>query len=390
MKIAVFCKAPIPEGSAPSTYVLNVCRVMQACGHEVTVFGCLRSKPSRFPVNGEIDGVVYRNFPTFQKHKLLAYLYDNCWGNWVVKTLSQFDKPDLVFLYGGLTSEAKVIHNYCKKKGILYGAFNAEWYTPESFSLATSKSHVEQAMGLIPYNAAHADVAIQISTLLTKHFQENGVKTIFIPNIVDLTEPKWDCRKLAVQDGVLRLAYAGVPGVGKDELATVVRAIGLLPADKREKTQLHIYGPDEKGLLAYLQSQEIDAIPSYVICHGRQKQNEIPAKLNECHFTVLIRKPSLRTNAGFSTKMVESFAAGIPMIANYTGDIATYLQDGVNGIVVADDSAEACMHALIRAFNMLENNHMMRQAAIVTAKEHFDYRKHIDPMQQFLKAAQEG
>ena len=74
------------------------------------------------------------------------------------------------------------------------------------------------------------------------------------------------------------------------------------------------------------------------------------------------------------------------MIANCTGDIATYLQDGANGIVVADDSAEACMHALIRAFNMLENNHMMRQAAVATAQEHFDYRKYIDTMQQFLQS----
>lgn len=390
MKIAVFCKAPFPEGTAASTYVLNVCRVMQSCGHEVTVFGCLRNKPARFPVNGEIDGIAYRNFPAFQKNKLLVYLYDNCWGEYIVNTLSRQRGVDIAFLCGGLVKEAKKVNAYCKRKGILYGAFNSEWYTPESFSSSVKKSYVEQATGLIPYNATHADVAIQISTLLTEHFQKNGVRTVMMPNIVDLTDPKWNGRKSAPAGDILKLAYAGVPGVGKDELGTVIEAMTMLPEAYRKKVELNIYGPTQAKLQEYLNMVGVAHIPDTVICHGRKNQNEIPALLNDCHYTVLIRKPSLRTNAGFSTKMVESFAAGLPMIANVTGDIGTYLKDGVNGVVVADDTAQACRDALIRAVDLLPSNQSMRQAAIATAQEHFDYRGYIGQMQQFLQSVKKN
>jgi glycosyltransferase involved in cell wall biosynthesis len=206
-----------------------------------------------------------------------------------------------------------------------------------------------------------------------------------IPNVVNLSDKKWNVRKNVACDGKFKLAYAGVPGVGKDELATVVEAIKLLPQDMQSKVEFHIYGPDEKTLLSYLKSQGVEEIPDFVVSHGRQKQDEIPARLNDCHYTVLIRKPTLRTNAGFSTKMVESFAAGVPVIANITGDIATYLKDGENGIIVANETVEACRDALIRAYKYLENNSVMRRASIKTAQDNFDYRIYKEDMEDFLR-----
>jgi glycosyltransferase involved in cell wall biosynthesis len=125
-------------------------------------------------------------------------------------------------------------------------------------------------------------------------------------------------------------------------------------------------------------------IPNNVICHGRAKQIDIPRYINGCHYTVLIRKPSLRTNAGFSTKMVESFAAGVPMIANITGDIGSYLKNGVNGIVVEDDTVKACAEAIQKALNALDKNDDMRSCAFETAEIYFDYRKYINLMKGYL------
>jgi len=384
VKIAVLMKGPFPEGMASSSYVLNVCRVIASCGHRVKVFGCARSKTERFSATGEIDGISYKIFPAFSKTKPIVYLYDNFWGRYITDVLKKEGQFDVVLLFGGRRSEAKRVFSFCKKNKFLYGAFDCEWFTSESFSNSVSPRIVTDSTALIPFNVEHADFAILISSLLLKHFQKQKVPSIFIPNIVDLNEAKWCCRKSLAEKQVLKLAYAGVPGVGKDELGTVFSAISTLPEEKKGKVELHIYGSTDAQLKNYLDLVGVREVPEGVFCHGRKAQHEIPAFLNECHYTVLIRKPTLRANAGFSTKMVESFAAGIPMIANLTGDIGTYLKDSENGIVVRDDSVEACRDAILKAFELLPRNTEMRKAALDTATEHFDYRKYVSPMKEFL------
>ena len=391
MNILILSRASFPEGNALSTYILNVCRTIVAAGHHVTVIGCRRDEKTSFPVTGEFEGIEYFNFDTQKHSKPIVYLFDKYWARYAVHMLSRFKKTDIAFLYGTTTSTAKIVFRYCKRHGIRYGAFNSEWYTPESFSKDQSPRYVADMTGLIPFNAEHADAAIQISTLLTNYFTEHHVKTVMIPNLVDLRDEKWNCRRDNIGTDVLKLAYAGVPGKGKDELSTVIEAIALLPEELKKRTELHIWGPDQKYLENYLDEKKglLQELSENLFIYGRAKQSEIPALINGCHFTVLIRKPSLRANAGFSTKMVESFAAGVPFMANLTGDIGTYLKDGVNGIVVREETPAACAETIKRAHELLSQNPQMRKAALQTAETEFDFHKYTAAMKTFLQNIEE-
>ena len=389
MRIAVITKAPFPDGNASSTYILNVCRVMERCGHHVTVLGCRRGLKTDYPIEGAFDGIEYVNFDSVRRGKVLTYLYDNFFERYAIHKLRRLGDQDVVFLYGGTVTVASALKRYCERKNMKFGAFECEWFTKDSFSSQVSQKHITDIVNLIPYAAKNADVAILISSYLTKYFLSCNVPSIMIPNIVDLADEKWNVRRSDVPCDKMKIAYAGIPGVGKDELGTVIKAIELLPEQLKEKVELHVYGPGDEEMMFYLKPQGVETLPSNVICHGRQKQDLIPECLNECHYTVLIRKPGQRANAGFSTKMVESFAAGIPFIANITGDIATYLKDGENGIVVADDSVEACRDALIRAWELLCKNTEMRAAAYKTAQDNFDYRLYVDTMRDFLSDIQD-
>ena len=384
MKVAIISKSAFPEGNASATYILNVSRVIKMCGNDVTVFGCYRGLQTSYPVEGSIEGINYHNFDAVEHSKISTYLYDNWFDRYAIKKLSKIKDLDAVLIYGGALSVAKAIRKYCLKKKILFGGIYCEWFDRNSYSAAVSPKYVEDMIGLIPYVARNSNIAITISSLLTDYFVNNCVHSVMIPNIVDLTDEKWNVKKHVEEQGKLKIAYAGVPGVGKDELGTVIKAMEILPETLQSKVELNVYGPDENEMMFYLNIQGVEKLPSNVICHGRQKQDQIPICLNECHYTVLIRKPGQRANAGFSTKMVESFAAGIPFIANITGDIATYLKDGENGIVVADESVEACRDALVRAWEMLDDNSRMREAAYKTAQDNFDYRLYVNVMKEFL------
>ena len=387
MNILVVSRAPFPDGNAASTYILNVCRTIKSAGHNVTVIGCRRGGQTDFAVNGELEGIKYVNFDTTKHPKVLVYLFDNYWERYALHMLSRFKKTDIVFLYGGKKRDAEAVCRYCKRHGIKYGAFNSEWFMPESFSKDISRKYVEEMTSLIPFNAENADVAIQISTLLTNYFKEHNVKTIMVPNLVDLRDKKWDCRCEKAAGDKLKLAYAGIPDVGKDELVTVIEAIALLPENLKKRTELHIWGANRQNMETHLGDRKglLQELSGNIFIYGRAKQSDIPRLINDCHFTVLIRKPSLRTNAGFSTKMVESFAAGVPVMANLTGDIGSFLKDGINGIVVRDESTEACMEAIKKAHELLENNPQMRKSALQTAETEFDFHKYNDAMKQFLQ-----
>lgn len=384
MNILILSTSPFPDGNASSTYILNVCRTMIACGHKVTVIGCRRAVKTDFPLQGSYEGIKYLNFDTTAHNKVVMYIYNLYFEVYAKYILRRFKDIDIVFLFGGTAPVVKTVKRHCKRKNIKLGALDCEWYTKDCFAPGVSKRYVKGTVEYTPCVVKNADCAILISSLLTRHYSENGVRSVMIPNIVDLTDAKWNVRKTVSEHDKLKIAYAGVPSVGKDELGTVIKAIGELPEDKKNNTELHVYGPDKREMMSYLATQGINDIPPQVVYHGRQQQNVIPALLNECHYTVLIRRPSLRANAGFSTKMVESFAAGIPFIANVTGDIGAYLKDGENGIVVADESVLACRDAIIRAWDLLDNNEQMRNAAYHTAEENFDYRLYVDTMKEFL------
>lgn len=77
MRITVISKAPFPDGTAPSTCILNVCRVMGRCGHHVTVIGCRRGHMTDYTVEGIFDGTEYVDFDSVRRGRVLTYLYDN-------------------------------------------------------------------------------------------------------------------------------------------------------------------------------------------------------------------------------------------------------------------------------------------------------------------------
>ena len=385
MRIAIISKAPFPKGNASSSYILNVARLMKLSGNDVSIIGCFRGVDMQYPIGGEIEGIKYMNYDTTKKNRLQLYYFERRWGHWVVKQIKK-QKLDIAFLFGGTVSSAKMIQQYCNENQILYGAFNCEWFTPETLSSIESKKSIDDICGIVPYNAKHSDIAIVISSLLKRYFDDNKVKTIMIPNVIDLKDSKWNCSSKKNSSEKLKLAYAGMPGEGKDELGVIIEAIDSLNDELKNNIELHIWGPTREVVIRQLSFQlEQDYFSkNNIYIHGRADQDSMPQLLNTCDFTVLIRKPSLRTNAGFSTKLVESFAAGVPVIANITGDIGSFLIDGENGIIANDDSVESCCEAIRRAYEMKNTISEMKNNSIRTAKTYFDYRVYESNMKDFF------
>ena len=124
-----------------------------------------------------------------------------------------------------------------------------------------------------------------------------------------------------------------------------------------------------------------------VFFKGRIERGEVLRYLEKADFTMLMRPPEERyAKAGFPTKVVESLAAGIPIICNYSSDLSLYLSDCQNAVIVEDYSVLSCSKALKKAIELLpEKRAQMRLAARETAEKYFDYTMYIDCIKEFIE-----
>jgi glycosyltransferase involved in cell wall biosynthesis len=105
----------------------------------------------------------------------------------------------------------------------------------------------------------------------------------------------------------------------------------------------------------------------------------------ESHFTVLLRPDERYARAGFPTKVVESVAAGVPVITTRTDDASLYIQDGREGILLDSESPRAFASGVRRILALGPAAWSeMGEAARRLAVSSFDYRAHVEPIRRFV------
>jgi glycosyltransferase involved in cell wall biosynthesis len=114
---------------------------------------------------------------------------------------------------------------------------------------------------------------------------------------------------------------------------------------------------------------------------------DVPGLLAQCDFMPLLRPNQRYAEAGFPTKVVESLAVGVPVVANLTGDLGEYLLDGENAFVAENWSVEAFVGAARRAWAARDRWSAMRDAARGTAQRSFDYRAHAENLGRFVEGS---
>ncbi|MFC3501708.1 glycosyltransferase [Micromonospora krabiensis] len=233
-----------------------------------------------------------------------------------------------------------------------------------------------------------ADRIIAISTALHDDFARRR-PTLVVPPQVDRAAYAPPAPPPLAEG--LRLLYAGTAGT-KDMLAVVVEGIRRLPAAERERVRLTIAGMtrDQAVSLSDLDGAGLDGLADGVIFLGRVPRERVLAELGRAHFSVLVRPDVGYSRAGFPSKVPESLAAGCPVLLNHTSDLARYVTDGREGLVVAGPSADDVRDALLRALALDDDGWWRMSRAARERAVDFDYRSWVPTVSDFVAGACRG
>ncbi|MEV4123053.1 glycosyltransferase [Micromonospora sp. NPDC049645] len=230
------------------------------------------------------------------------------------------------------------------------------------------------------------DRATAVSTTLAEYLAGHGMEVLVVPPQVDCDEFRAP-QPPPISDG-LRLLYAGTPG-RKDMLDVILRGISQLAPEHQRRVSLTIAGVSREAATAHsdLDVAVLDAVSADVRFLGRVPREAVLALLAQSHFSMLVRPTGGYAANGFPSKVPESLAAGCPVLLNHTSDLAAYVHDGVEGLVLDGNRPDDVRLAIERALRLRDEEWTaMSRAARSRARESFDHRAWRERVSAFVTA----
>jgi glycosyltransferase involved in cell wall biosynthesis len=384
-----------PDGDAAAARVLGIGKALRAAGHDVIFAGWEEQGRSQ-DLKME-EGYVYQGFPYIPQgdlpvssvsplRRLLRFVR---YGQNTLRWLGSQDlqSVNVVIAYHGGSWFVSRLMSLCKCHNIRLIVDCTEWYAPHNlpggrFGIPFLDNELRTRF----FNVATGQV-IAISSYLERYYLGRGCNVLRVPPLIDLQDEKWQLyQRSFVSDGVLHLVYAGTPGK-KDLLGNALRGLHML-WEERLPVKLHLVGPTHEVVSACLgiEAPLLNVIQDMLIYHGRVPQSDVPQLLARADFSVLLRPEERYAQAGFATKLVESLAAGVPVMANPTSDIAQFVRDGEEGILLDSHSPAAFVIGVKRALALSpEQREEMRTKARVCVERSFDFRVYVKQLETFVQ-----
>ena len=261
---------------------------------------------------------------------------------------------------------ANKILNICKKKEIPYIADCMDWLTSSSKSKIFDCIKNSDIWFELQYVNKKSDGLICISSFLSNYYNTYNKKTIIIPPLSPYKKESYN----RINNSIPRIIYAGIPcrldqplrdpSVAKDRLDIILRVINKVVLSGH-KVQLEIYGLTFRQFCVAFPEQKDEVKElierGYVVFYGKVKEDIVRNAIKKADFTILLREQNRMTNAGFSTKISESIALGVPVITNDSSDILKYLKDGLDSVIIDINDLDG---TVLKICNVLSNRYLMQ------------------------------
>lgn len=236
------------------------------------------------------------------------------------------------------------------------------------------------------------DGAIVISTHLERYMRprmRRGAGLLRIPILLDAHRFARSAGPGPIEGEYV--AFCGTLNEAKDGVLTLAKAFASI-CPEFPGLRLVLIGDSPKVSQIPRVRAFVDGlgIADRVVFVGIVGRSEPPQYLDRAAVLALARPSSLQASAGFPTKLGEYLATGRPVVVTRTGEIDTYLEDGVNVYFAPPDDvsafADRLRHVLQRAGEAALVGRRGREAAC----EFFDYRANGLRIREFIEQLRGG
>ncbi len=276
-----------------------------------------------------------------------------------IDIINGIEGEKVILFYGVKAIKLKKLIRFAKSKSIPY-IVDIEEYEDYGKSLHLINL-VRKIDSSIRMNFIYPRIKnlILISKYLEGKYKKNN-NTIVLPTTTNL-KPKEELKpNICKNTGKVKLIFAG--NIGKDfikERLDIVMKV-LLRNDFLQDISLDIVGVATEDLRTRFTETELEKFNIY----GKIDNIKCKEMLAKADFSLIPREFKRKTNAGFPTKLSESFAQGTPVIATDTSDIKDYIVDGKNGYLLSECTEDEFVKVFEKILKLsIEERYDMKQNA---------------------------
>jgi len=236
------------------------------------------------------------------------------------------------------------------------------------------------------------DGAIVISRHLERYMRARmrpGARLLKIPVLVDVHLFARSAVPAPIEGEYV--AFCGTLNEAKDGVLTLARAFAqICPEFPGLRLVLIGDSPKVSQIPRVRAFVEELGIADRVVFVGIVSRSELPQYLDRAAVLALARPSSLQASAGFPTKLGEYLATGKPVVVTRTGEIDTYLEDGVNVYFAAPDDVSAFAGRIRHVLQHAEEAAAVGGRGRKAACEFFDFRANGQRMWEFIEQVRDG
>lgn len=276
-----------------------------------------------------------------------------------------------IILYNEPYGITRKLQKFCNLKGIKLYADVTEWYQISGKKGPLNKLLAVSVNLRIMFVDRKLNGIIAVSNYLENYYNNKNNNVLFVPPLCG----QFSTNNTYVNQPI-KFVYAGSPGL-KDMLIPFIDAVKKINIDEIQ-VEFNIIGIRKSDL--GLDDSELKGI----VFHGRLPHEDTINIVRGSDFGILLRHNKKYAKAGFSTKLVECMANGIPMICNRVGGSDSIIKAWKNGIVIDDCDVSTIKKVLLAIIGTDPQKLIeMKIAAYKTATELFmsdSYAESIDSL----------
>jgi len=355
-----------PTGSAAASRMRYFARGLRELGHDVRVMTMtsprIDSDDAPDPEWSDWNGIPYlhaagwvrprdaRSLPRRLTHLVTRIRRT---AHAVCETIHAQHKSEGVDIDIGYTCQDQGftrIHRCCRDLGIPIVHDVVEWLGPDSFYYGKWNPLYWDSERSFRSILPKANGIIAISSYLERYFKGCGLPVVRMPAIIDcdVDAPPPDTAKVQDADRFV-VTYLGNM-VERDGPMLMVDAVREVVAEGHD-IALHVVGgtdriPEARRAQAIVEADE--QLRDRVTFFGRVSDEMVRRHLWTSDALLFTRRMSRAGSAAFPTRLPEYLVTGRPVIASDVSDIAEFLRDGEDAIIVAPDSASAIADGIER------------------------------------------